>query len=178
MVLLHWLRHSWFTFLYLNVFNHDETLWLNAITKWHALSWGHFSNPCCIQWKPRLWFQRRRVFSTVSNHIRYKQNQSCHHALILNSSLTPVESSTDSSTSPTWHEGVWVESPLKRKPGCVIAIQKQNQYIPLKFIPIRRLAKNIPGGVSCLLLYDACAYVASLLCSEPADKTASAERSG
>ncbi|TNN82641.1 hypothetical protein EYF80_007159 [Liparis tanakae] len=32
----------------------------------------------------------------------------------------------------------------KAKPGCVIAIQKQDQYIPLKFIPIRQLAKNGP----------------------------------
>lgn len=49
----------------------------------------------------------------------------------------------------------------KPKPGCLIAIQKQDQYVHLKFIPIRHLAKNSPRDVSPLKLYDACAYEAS-----------------
>lgn len=64
-----------------------------------------------------------------------------------------------------------MESPLK-KPGCVIAMQKRDQYFPLKFISIRQLAKNGPRGVSFLQLYDACAYEASLLCLDHADKAA------
>lgn len=74
-----------------------------------------------------------------------------------------------------------MESPLKAEPACVIAIQKQDQYIPLKFIPIRQLAKkkkkNGPRGVSFLQRYGARAHEAGLLRSAAAGETAGAERS-
>lgn len=73
-----------------------------------------------------------------------------------------------------------MESPLKAEPACVIAIQKQDQYIPLKFIPIRQLAKKQkkrPRGVSFLQRYGARAHEAGLLRSAAAGETAGAERS-
>lgn len=60
-----------------------------------------------------------------------------------------------------------MESPLKLKPGCVIAIQKRGSIHSSQVHSNKAAGKNGPRGVSFLKLDHACAYVAVAAVSGP-----------
>lgn len=145
--------------------------------KWHTLGLGHFSTPALLLCFPESLDcdssdRKRPPRCLITSDINWINCAWC--APILNSSLTPDGSWA--TRLPHLHRRVWMESPLKQQPGCVIATPRLDQYIPLKFIPIRRLVKTA-HVVSAF--YDFMTPMHTWqcsLCSESAEKRANAKK--
>lgn len=112
------------------------------------------------------------MVSTVSNHIRYKQNQLHPHAPILNSSLTPGESSATRLHHLHNTRGSGWESPLKRKAGLCHCHPEAGSIHSSQVHSNKAAGKNGPRSVSFLPLYDAHAYVAGLQIKQLAPREA------
>lgn len=136
-----------------------------------------FFYPCvasALYWTPWLWFQRPQTFSTVSNHIRYKLNQLRLACSNLKQLLDTRRFLGNSSTSPAQEDLDGVTS--KATAGLCHCHTEAGSIHSSQVHSNKAAGKNSSRSVSFLRLYDACAYVACGMCSEPAEKRANAKK--
>lgn len=149
--------------LFVKCFHSSEVTLVKGNHQMAYINLRTFLQPALHLWKPRLWFQRQQTVSLclITSHIN-KINFT-PHALILNDSLTPLESSATRPRQLHNTRGSGMESPLKQSQ----VVSLSDQYIHLKFIPIWKLAKR---GAWCRQLFKALQCLRACPCLDPADK--------